>query len=59
MLEGTFEELIDNVDEKEGDTIVEKRAAGNETASGRSKRQAEIPADPKQDNTKLEDKALT
>ena len=59
MLEGTFEELIDNLSEKEEDTVLEKRSAGNETASERSKRQAEIPADPEQDNTKLEDKVLT
>ena len=54
MLEGTFEELIDNVSEKEEANVVEKRSAGNETASERSKRQAEIPADPEQDQTKLE-----
>jgi hypothetical protein len=52
MLEGTFEELADNVSEKEEDTKFEKRSVGNETASERSKRQAEIPADPEQDNTK-------
>ena len=59
MLEGTFEELIDNVSKEEENTVFEKRSAGNETASERSKRQAEIPADPEQDNTKLEDKVLT
>ena len=54
VLEGTFEDLIDNVSEKDEDTLFEKRSAGNETASERSKRQAEIPADPEQDQTKLE-----
>ena len=52
VLEGTFEELIDNLTEKEEDTVFEKISAGNETSSERSKRQAEIPADPEQDNTK-------
>ena len=59
MLEGTFEELIDNVGGKEDATVVEKRSAGNETLSERSKRQAEIPADPEQDDTKLDDIVLT
>jgi hypothetical protein len=52
VLEGTFEELIDNISEKEDATVVEKRSVGNETASDRYKRQAEIPADPEQDNKK-------
>jgi len=51
MLEGTFEELIDNFPEEDQHTI-EKRSAGNETSSTKSKRQAEIPENPKQDNTK-------
>ena len=51
-MDGIFEELIDNVSEKEEATVAEKRSAGNETASERSKRQAEIPADPEQDTTK-------
>ena len=59
MLEGTFDDLIDNFSEEGKNTVIEKRPAGNETASERSKRQAEIPADPEQDNTKLEDKVLT
>ena len=50
MLEGTFEELIDKFEEQ--DTIIEKRAANNETDSDRVKRQAEIPETPEQDNTK-------
>ena len=49
MLEGTFEELIDNIDVDESD--IEKKA-GNQTASERARRQAEIPDDPPQDNTK-------
>ena len=52
MLEGTFEELIDNFADVEEDTLIEKRAAGNETASERSKRQAEFPGTPEQDSTK-------
>ena len=52
--------MIEKVSEKEEEgSAFEKRAAGNETASERFKRQAEIPADPEQDNTKLEDKVLT
>ena len=49
MLEGTFEELIDNIDVDESD--IEKKS-GNQTASERARRQAEIPDDPPQDNTK-------
>jgi hypothetical protein len=52
VLEGTFEELIDNFADEEADTILEKRAAGNETVLERFKRQAEIPDTPEQDNTK-------
>ena len=52
MQEGTFEELIDDIGD-EGDGVIEKRAAGNGTASERAKRQAEIPDDPEQDNTKF------
>eukprot|EP00092_Neocalanus_flemingeri_P029568 GFUD01032114.1.p1 GENE.GFUD01032114.1~~GFUD01032114.1.p1 ORF type:complete len:268 (+),score=50.94 GFUD01032114.1:264-1067(+) len=49
VLEGTFEELVNNLaDDKE------KRPAGNETASTRSKRQAQIPDIPDQDNTKAD-----
>ena len=44
--------MVDNVIEKEDDTVFEKKSARNETASERYKRQAEIPADPEQDNTK-------
>ena len=51
-MEGTFEELMDNFAADEEDSIIEKRAAGNETISERSKRQAEIPATPEQDSTK-------
>jgi len=52
VLEGTFEELLDNDVIEEGD--VNERAAGNNTISEREKRQAEIPADPPQDNTKAD-----
>ena len=50
VLEGTFEELIDNLDVDESD--IEKKAGGNQTLSERARRQAEIPDDPPQDNTK-------
>ena len=48
MLEGTFEELLDA---KEDDADQQK-VAGNETMTERVKRQAEIPPEPEQDNTK-------
>ena len=48
MLEGTWEEMIDNL---EDDIIIEKKAGGNETDS-RIRRQAEIPNIPDQDNSK-------
>jgi len=51
VLEGTFEELIDNIDVDESD--IEKKS-GNQTASERARRQAEIPDDPPQDNTKAD-----
>ena len=48
MLEGTWEEMVDNL---EDDGIVEKNTAGNETDS-RFRRQAEIPKIPDQDTSK-------
>jgi hypothetical protein len=48
VLEGTWDEMIDDLDDN---IELEKRAAGNETDS-RSRRQAEIPDIPDQDNTK-------
>eukprot|EP00092_Neocalanus_flemingeri_P076819 GFUD01095312.1.p1 GENE.GFUD01095312.1~~GFUD01095312.1.p1 ORF type:complete len:269 (+),score=61.87 GFUD01095312.1:236-1042(+) len=54
ILEGTFEELVDNLADDEDNSFIEKRAAGNETASARSKRQAQIPDIPDQDNTKAD-----
>ena len=46
MLEGTLEEMIDNVEEEQ---IVEreKRSAGNGTASARARRQTDFPDIPK------------
>ena len=53
VLEGTYEELIDSFnDEGNERTVMEKRAANNETVSEKVKRQAEIPETPEQDNTK-------
>merc|ERR1739838_738129 len=49
VLEGTFEDLIDNFDDDE-----QKGSARNETDSERVKRQAEIPETPEQDNTKAD-----
>jgi len=55
VLEGTIEELIDSsTDEDNERTVMEKRAAKNETVSEKVKRQAEIPDDPPQDNTKAD-----
>jgi len=50
VLEGTFEELID-VKEDDAD---QHKVAGNETMTERVKRQAEIPPEPEQDNTKAD-----
>eukprot|EP00092_Neocalanus_flemingeri_P067991 GFUD01083032.1.p1 GENE.GFUD01083032.1~~GFUD01083032.1.p1 ORF type:complete len:272 (+),score=54.00 GFUD01083032.1:251-1066(+) len=54
VLEGTFEELVDNLADDEDNSFKDKRAASNETASTRSKRQAQIPDIPDQDNTKAD-----
>jgi len=50
VLEGTWEELIDNMDDE---LTIEKKAGGNETDS-RIRRQAEIPNIPDQDNSKAD-----
>ena len=50
MLEGTWEEMVDNLEDN-GHGILEKNTAGNETDS-RFRRQAEIPKIPDQDTSK-------
>jgi len=50
VLEGTLDELLD----MEFDDVEDGKASNNETITERKRRQAEIPANPPQDNTKAD-----
>ena len=52
MLEGTLEEMLEEVEEEEVEEVEEShKEEGNSTMS-RQRRQAEFPGAPEQDNTK-------
>ena len=44
--------MIDNLDDENEDSLIEKKTAGNDTVSARSRRQADFPGTPEQDSTK-------
>ena len=46
--EGTWDEMIDNLGDDNEDIPIEKKASGNDTVSERSKRQADFPGTPEQ-----------
>ena len=51
MLEGTLEEMLEEVEEVEVEMEESHKEEGNSTVS-RQRRQAEFPGAPEQDNTK-------
>ena len=51
MLEGTLEEMLEEVEEVEEEEEESHKEGGNSTVS-RQRRQAEFPGAPEQDNTK-------
>ena len=49
MLEGTLEEMLEEVEEEE---VEESHKEGGNSTMSRQRRQAEFPGAPEQDNTK-------